>query len=144
MSLGKRIAEARKQKNLSQKDLAEILFVSNNTISSWETDRAEPSLELLVKLSEILCCSISVLIHGRSWNLTDKQRILGRGIKEEKKVQITYDSLENGEIERIIQPRALFWAKDRWYCAAFCELRQDIRVFEVDHIQEYELLDEKF
>ena len=111
MSLGKRIAEARKQKNLSQKDLAEILFVSNNTISSWETDRAEPSLELLVKLSEILCCSISVLIHGRSWNLTDKQRILGRGIKEEKKVQITYDSLENGEIERIIQPRALFLGK---------------------------------
>ena len=143
MSLGKRIAEARKKNDLSQKELADLLFVSNNTISSWETDRTEPSLEILAKLSKVLQCSINSLIHGYNRKLTDKAMILAQGVVEERRVWITYDSFENSELERVIQPRELFWAKDRWYCAAFCELRQDIRVFELDRIQKVKLMSKK-
>ncbi len=54
----------RKNKGLSQQELANVLFVTDKTISSWENDRTEPGLEMMVKLSEVLECSASYLIYG--------------------------------------------------------------------------------
>lgn len=64
MSCGKRISVLRKQKGFTQKELADILFVSDKAISSWEQNRTEPSLEFIMKLSEVLECSVSYLIYG--------------------------------------------------------------------------------
>lgn len=64
MSLGKRISELRKNEGLSQHDLADKLFVTDKAISSWENNRTEPSLEMIVKLSEVFDCSASYLIYG--------------------------------------------------------------------------------
>ena len=64
MNLGKRISKLRTLKKLSQEDLAKKLFVSNKTISSWETNRTEPGLEDIVRLSEIFDCSVVYLIYG--------------------------------------------------------------------------------
>lgn len=64
MSIGERISKLRKQKNLSQQKLADILFVSDKTVSSWEIDRTEPSLEMLVNLSKLFDCTPSYLIYG--------------------------------------------------------------------------------
>lgn len=33
---------------------------------------------------------------------------------------------------------------DKWYIAAFCELRKEIRLFKLDNILEYEVLNEKY
>ena len=73
-----------------------------------------------------------------------KYNILTRGIKERRKVKILYYSFNKGENERIIDPAEMFLFKDGWYCAAFCELRKDIRHFELKRIRKIELLDEKF
>lgn len=54
----------RKKKKMTQASLAEKLFVTDKTISSWESDRTEPSLEILMSLSDILDCSPSYLIYG--------------------------------------------------------------------------------
>ncbi len=64
MNIGKRLSSLRKKKNITQLELANKLFVTDKTISSWESDRTEPSLEMLVKLSEILDCSMGYLIYG--------------------------------------------------------------------------------
>ena len=48
------------------------------------------------------------------------------------------------ENERIIDPAEMFLFQDGWYCAAFCEKKQDIRHFELKRILEYELLEEKY
>lgn len=64
MDLGKRLNKLRKMKNITQLELAGILFVTNKTISSWESNRTTPSLEMLVELSEILNCNIEYLIYG--------------------------------------------------------------------------------
>ncbi len=47
MSIGKKIFELRTAKNLSQGDLAEILDVSRQSVSKWETDSAVPDLDKL-------------------------------------------------------------------------------------------------
>ena len=64
MSVGERIKVLRKKKGITQLDLANKLFVTDKTVSSWESNRTEPALELLVKLSDLLDCSVGYLIYG--------------------------------------------------------------------------------
>ena len=64
MNIGYRIAEMRKRKKLSQQELADKLFVSDKTISSWEANRTEPSLAFVAKMSEVFDCNISYLVYG--------------------------------------------------------------------------------
>lgn len=64
MNLGTRIMNLRKKKSLSQQELANKLFVTDKTIFSWEKNRTEPGLEMIIKLSEVFDCSASYLIYG--------------------------------------------------------------------------------
>ena len=48
------LKQKRQEKNLTQKQLAKILFVSESTISKWEKDIAHPDITLLPKLSKVL------------------------------------------------------------------------------------------
>ena len=64
MNIGKRISELRKKKGVTQEELAKLLYVSDKTVSSWEMGRTEPSLDLIVMLSEVLECDVSYLIYG--------------------------------------------------------------------------------
>lgn len=52
--LGKRIQLRRRELGIKQQDLAEQLNISNNHMSSIETGRAKPSLEVLLNICEIL------------------------------------------------------------------------------------------
>ncbi len=70
--------------------------------------------------------------------------ILTRAIKERRKVKINYYSFKNGNIDRIIHPLDMFLYNSGWGCAAYCELRKDLRHFELKRINKIELLEEKF
>ena len=54
MKFGEFLKQKRQEKNLTQKQLSNLLFVSESTISKWEKDVAHPDITLLPKLSEIL------------------------------------------------------------------------------------------
>ena len=70
--------------------------------------------------------------------------ILNKAIKEKRKVKINYYSFTDGNLNIIIRPYDLFLYNSGWGCAAFCELRQDLRHFELKRINKMELLDETF
>ena len=53
MSVGSRIFELRMSKNLSQSALADMLDVSRQSVSKWETDSAVPDLDKLMKLCNV-------------------------------------------------------------------------------------------
>ena len=57
-TIGKRISEYRKKKNLKQDELAEMLGVSPQAVSKWENDLSCPDISLLPELSKILGISI--------------------------------------------------------------------------------------
>ena len=61
--LGEKLKKLRKEKNISQQELAEKLFVSNKTISSWEQNRTEPNLDIIVSICNIFDISVSALIY---------------------------------------------------------------------------------
>ena len=64
-TLGKRISENRKAKNIKQDQLAEMLLVSPQAVSKWENDISCPDISLLPKLSEILGISVDELLSGK-------------------------------------------------------------------------------
>ena len=64
MDIGKRISNLRKKKKITQLELANKLFITDKTVSSWESGRTEPSLDILINLSEVLDCNVGYLIYG--------------------------------------------------------------------------------
>ena len=62
---GRFIAELRKQKGFTQKELAEKLMVTDKAISRWETGKGLPDTSLLKPLGEALGVSISELLSGK-------------------------------------------------------------------------------
>ena len=60
--LGERLQELRKDKNMTQQDLAEILLVSFHTISSYERNRSVPNDEIKVKIAHIFDVSLDYLL----------------------------------------------------------------------------------
>lgn len=50
MSIGKTIRDLRKERGLSQTELADILFLSQDTISLWELDKSLPDVRNIVSL----------------------------------------------------------------------------------------------
>ena len=117
MQIGDHLFRARKSSGLSQEAVAEKLGVSRQTISKWETNETLPDIEQSRRLAQLYHVSLG---------------------------ELTAFDVDIKEIERVIHPSELFWSKESWYCVAFCELRQDTRVFELNRIRKYMLLDEGF
>lgn len=70
--------------------------------------------------------------------------IIKQAIKDRKKVEIKYNSINSGITKRIIHPAELFCYIDKWYVAAFCELRKEIRLFKLEDILEYKVLQDVY
>ena len=64
MSLGTNISRLRAEKRLSQGDLAEVLEVSRQSVSKWETDSSVPDLDKLIKLSQLFRVTLDELVTG--------------------------------------------------------------------------------
>lgn len=62
-----RIKELRKEKGLSQKELAEILKVDFRTISFWETGRYEPNINQIIILCDFFNVSADYLLGIKDW-----------------------------------------------------------------------------
>ena len=72
MSLGTNISRLRAEKRLSQGDLAEVLEVSRQSVSKWETGRGLPDLSLLEGLAAALGVSVAELLSGEQ--ITNQNR----------------------------------------------------------------------
>ena len=62
MTLGQRIKSLRKQENITQERLAELLSVSPQAVSRWETDVAMPDISLLPALANLFRVSTDYIL----------------------------------------------------------------------------------
>lgn len=62
MSLGTNISYLRKQKKLTQEQLAERMGVTRQTVSRWETDEVIPELAKLVDICSVFACKLDTLV----------------------------------------------------------------------------------
>ena len=70
---GRFIAELRKEKNMTQRNLADKLGVTDRAISKWENGRGLPDVSLMKPLCEILGISVTELLNGERTKETDVQ-----------------------------------------------------------------------
>ena len=79
IELGKFLATLRNQKNLTQDELAEKLFIDKRKISRWECGTSIPEFDMLIKLSEILDVSLYELsIAKRIENKSISRKIINK------------------------------------------------------------------
>lgn len=120
-------------------------ILDNYVESATDPEQKEKLLNLQEKIKGIYIGSKQDTNKFKLDEETQKKfNLLTRAIKEKRKVKIRYYSYNKGENERIIDPAEMFLFQNGWYCAAFCEKKQDIRHFELKRIITYELLNEKY
>lgn len=64
MEFNEKLQELRKQKNLTQEELAEALYVSRTAISKWESGRGYPNIDSLKAISKFFSVSLDELLSG--------------------------------------------------------------------------------
>lgn len=72
-----KLKELRKEKNLTQTDVAQILNIQQATYSGYESEKYEPTLETLIKLADYYHVSLDELI-GRPTSLINKMLLSER------------------------------------------------------------------
>ena len=91
MTLGEKIAKQRKEYNYTQEQLADILGVSRQSISKWESDIAYPETDKLIKMGKLFECSMDYLLND---DITEKQGI------EPKETETFWDKFKKQFHER--------------------------------------------
>lgn len=72
--IGKFIAETRKQKNMTQRQLADALTISDKTVSKWERGKGLPEVSLMMPLCDTLGITVNDLLSGELVTETDYQK----------------------------------------------------------------------
>ena len=81
--LNQRIHELRTARRISQVKLGEILGVSKQSVSNWENDNIQPSIEILMKLAEYFGVSTDYLL-----GLEEKRTLDVTGLSSEEVAHI--------------------------------------------------------
>ena len=91
MTLGEKITKQRKELNYTQEQLAEILGVSRQSISKWESDIAYPETDKLIKMGKLFECSMDYLLND---DVAEKQGT------EQKETEAFWDKFKKHFHER--------------------------------------------
>ena len=75
-SIAKNIKKLRKQKNLTQEELAGKLFVTRQAVSNWETGKNQPDIELLKFLAETFEVDVTELLYEPRSDVEKRKRII--------------------------------------------------------------------
>lgn len=111
MSIGERIECLRRQKNMSQGQLATHMAVSRQAISKWENDQTSPDTLNLIRLAQVLDSSVEYLATGTHPEApAAPEPVVMTVVKEvekevivEKPVEIEIPVIRKVEVEKIVE-----------------------------------------
>lgn len=89
--VGKNIKKLRTGLNMTQEELAEKISVTRQAVSNWETEKTQPDIETLERISEVLGVTIEELIYGKQ---KSSQGTLEKG--KDVMVNVTKGSTKSG------------------------------------------------
>jgi len=81
--------------------------------------------------------------HGRQV-ITIDQAALRHAIRDQRKIRFVYQDLRDSATERIARPLIMAFYGPVWLLAAWCETRDDFRVFRIDRMSDLAVLDATF
>lgn len=110
MSIGERITDLRKQKNLSQGQLATLMGVSRQAISKWENDQTSPDTLNLIRLAEVFESNIEYLATGETTEVPAPEPVVMTVVKEvikevEKPIEVEVEIpvIKKVEVEKLVE-----------------------------------------
>lgn len=108
LTIGKRIAQLRKEKGLTQEELSNMMEVSAQAVSKWENDQTCPDIASLPKLAKILGVTVDELLSGKEENAPIAQVLAPEERKDLKEMmlRLIVDS-SDGDHVKINIPMAL-------------------------------------
>jgi len=74
IKIGKFISNCRKEKNLTQEELAEKLFITDRAVSKWERGLSLPDADKMLDLCNILEINVNELLLGERINMKDNEK----------------------------------------------------------------------
>ncbi|MDE7284782.1 MAG: helix-turn-helix domain-containing protein [Lachnospiraceae bacterium] len=74
IKIGKFIANCRKEKNMTQRQLADILEISDKTISKWECGKGLPEVQFMIPLCDLLGINVNELLSGEKLSADEYQK----------------------------------------------------------------------
>ncbi len=100
MSIGERITELRKKRNMNQAELARAMDVSRQAVSKWENDQSSPDTIKLIQLAEVLDTEVEYLATGRT-PVYEEPPIVLNMVKTEERIVEVEKIVEKPVIKRI-------------------------------------------
>lgn len=74
IQIGRFIADCRKESNMTQRQIAEKLGITNRAVSKWETGKSMPDASLMLELCEALHISVNELLCGKRLNELEERK----------------------------------------------------------------------
>ncbi len=101
--VGKKIAVLRKEKNMTQMELADAMGVSYQAVSNWERGNSMPDISKLPELAQIFECSVDELLGENKASKLVEQVINGNGENYVKEQKISMETVV--EAAPVMKPR---------------------------------------
>ena len=74
--IGKFIAELRKEKNMTQQELADRLGITDRAVSNWENGRRLPDLSMITILAKELNVEVSELLNAKKMSKEELEKLM--------------------------------------------------------------------
>lgn len=142
---------------LESGDVFNLLFSSMGISPEKNTETAQQLKNAIIKLEnslseehreEIIKAKERFFIDAEPWwgkRLPNKNvDIIKKSVLNLKKLKVYYKKYDGEVSERIIRPYGVVVKNFQWYVAAFCEVKNEIRVFKCSRITNIEVLNESF
>lgn len=101
MDLAKRIKELRKENNLTQGKLAQILNISAQSVSKWENGQSEPDIQTIINLSKIFNITLEKFLDV---NMKKDAKTYFASIKTIDDINTTFDDFIDGYLDKYGDP----------------------------------------
>ena len=101
MAIGERISQLRKEKNISQVELAKLMNVSRQAVSKWENDQNTPDTLKLIQIADALDTDVEYLATGKHTVLRRPPQV----ITVEKIVEVPVETIVEKPVirEKIVE-----------------------------------------
>ena len=129
----------------------EALVLGARIVQSWtDPSLARAASEALAKIEAALPQDRSHLVQSTPLFAPDDHfqeevrvdfKLLRDAIRESRRLRFRYSDANGAGSERIVRPLGLAFYGPVWTLTAWCELRQDFRVFRLDRMRDLEVLD---
>ena len=132
---------------ISAEDQVSIATALKGLLSSYDSNRYNEALE---KISSIFPKQQSQHIFmdfgasGENSEIQEKLKSLENAIQEKNVVRISYVNAVGGASSRLVEPIALNYRWYAWYLLAYCQTKQDYRIFKLARISELTLTRKMF